>query len=87
MAAFFDREERCAGGFDVGGGHKAPSGDRLLLGADALRLGWPSSRVAGAVEQQRTRCGEAAVAESASDVTTMHLLLMEDRAMDLHGKH
>ena len=55
--------------------------------AHALRLGWPSSRVAGAVEQQRTRCGEAAVAESASDVTTMHLLLMEDRAMDLHGKH
>ena len=37
--------------------------------AHALRLGWPSSWVAGAVEQQRTRCEEAAVAESASDVT------------------
>ena len=55
--------------------------------AHALRLDWPPSRVAGAVEQQRTRCGEAAVAESASDVTTMHLLLVEDRAMDLHAKH
>ena len=35
MAAFFDLEERCASGFDVGGGHKAASGDRLLIGTCA----------------------------------------------------
>ena len=35
MATFFDREERCAGGVDVGGGRKAASGDRLLLGTCA----------------------------------------------------
>ena len=61
----------------------------VMAGTSPQELGLrsPSSWVAGAAEEQRTRCGEAAVAESASDVTTMHLLLVEDRAMDLHAKH
>ena len=61
----------------------------VMAGTSPQELGLrsPSSRVAGAAEEQRTGCGSSLVTACASVVIALHYLLVDDRAMDVHAKH